>query len=259
MDVMKTYYSWNVNGVRAAQRKGFLDWLQKTSPDILGIQETKCHPDQLENELREPPGYHTYWASAERKGYSGVALFSKQKPNTVQLGVGVDEFDSEGRTIVAEYDNFVFITAYFPNGSRDHSRVPFKMQYKATFLQFCNELRAAGKAVIFCGDVNTSHQEIDLARPKQNRNTTGFLDEERVWIDEIVEQGYVDTYRWLYPEQTGAYSWWSYIGGTRSRNVGWRLDYFFTSPDLKPHIQAAAIHPEVMGSDHCPVSLTMAY
>ena len=254
---MKTLYSWNVNGIRAAHRKGFLAWLEQTSPDILGIQETKCHPDQLVDELRNPPGYHTYWAYAEKKGYSGVALYTKQEPNKVTIGLGIDEFDCEGRTIIAEYDDFVFITAYFPNGSRDHHRVPYKMQYKADFLTYCNNLRENGKSVIFCGDVNTSHQEIDLARPKQNRKTTGFLDEERAWIDEIVEQGYVDTFRWLYPERTGAYSWWSYIGGARSRNVGWRLDYFFTSPDLKPQIEDAAIHPDVLGSDHCPVSLTL--
>ena len=254
---MKKLYSWNVNGIRAAHRKGFLAWLEQTSPDILGIQETKCHPDQLVDELRNPPGYHTYWAYAEKKGYSGVALYTKQEPNQVKIGLGIDEFDCEGRTIIAEYDDFVFITAYFPNGSRDHHRVPYKMQYKADFLTYCNNLRENGKSVIFCGDVNTSHQEIDLARPRQNRKTTGFLDEERAWIDEIVEQGYVDTFRWLYPKRTGAYSWWSYIGGARSRNVGWRLDYFFTSPELKPHIADAAIHPDVLGSDHCPVSLTL--
>ena len=254
---MKTLYSWNVNGIRAAHRKGFLSWLEQASPDILGIQETKCHPDQLDDELRNPPGYHTYWAYAEKKGYSGVALYAKQEPNSVTIGLGIDEFDCEGRTIVAEYDDFVFITAYFPNGSRDHHRVPYKMRYKADFLTYCNNLRKNGKSVIFCGDVNTSHQEIDLARPRQNRKTTGFLAEERAWIDEVVEQGYVDTFRWLYPERTGAYSWWSYIGGARSRNVGWRLDYFFTSPDLKSQIVDAAIHPEVLGSDHCPVSLTL--
>ncbi len=254
---MQTLTSWNVNGIRAAHRKGFLSWLEQVSPDILGIQETKCHPDQLDDDLRNPPGYHTYWAYAEKKGYSGVALYTKQKPNQVTIGLGIDAFDREGRTIVAEYDEFVFITAYFPNGSRDHHRVPYKMQYKADFLAFCNNLRADGKSVIFCGDVNTSHQEIDLARPKQNRNTTGFLAEERAWLDEVVEQGYVDTFRRLYPERTGAYSWWSYIGGARSRNVGWRLDYFFTSPDLEPHIADAAIHTDVLGSDHCPVSLTL--
>ena len=252
-----TLYSWNVNGLRAAYKKGFLDWFKATQPDILSLQETKCHPDQLEPELRQPDGYHTYWAWAEKKGYSGVALYSKTEPNNVQIGLGIAEYDREGRTIVAEYDDFVFIGAYFPNGSRDHSRVPFKMAYKAAFLDFCNELISSGKSVIFCGDVNTSHKEIDLARPKQNRQTTGFLLEECAWLDEIVAQGYVDSFRHLYPEQTGAYSWWSYIGGARGRNVGWRLDYFFTSPDLAPRIAAATIHADVMGSDHCPVSLTL--
>ncbi len=255
---MGKFYSWNVNGLRAAQRKGFLDWLDMAQPDILGIQETKCHPEQLDAELREPAGYKTYWAAAEKKGYSGVALYSKIEPNSVHIGLGLPEYDNEGRTIVAEYDDFVFITAYFPNGSRDHSRVPYKMAYKADFLTFCNDLRAQGKAVIFCGDVNTAHREIDLARPKQNQKTTGFLPQERVWLDDLVAQGYVDSFRALYPQQTDAYSWWTYIGGARSRNVGWRLDYFFISPDLRPFLIDAAIHPEVTGSDHCPISITLA-
>lgn len=255
---MQTFYSWNVNGIRAAQKKGFLDWLAAAQPAILGVQETKAHPNQLDEALLAPPGYHTYWASAEKRGYSGVALFSKTKPVSVQIGLGIDQFDREGRTIVADYGDFVFITAYFPNGSRDHSRVPYKMQYKADFLAFCNALREEGRAVIFCGDVNTAHRPIDLARPKQNQQTTGFLPEERVWLDDITAQGYVDTFRHLYPEQEGAYSWWSYIGGARSRNVGWRLDYFFTTPDLAPRIEDAAIHTDVLGSDHCPVSLTLA-
>ena len=254
---MTTLYSWNVNGIRAAQRKGFLDWLDQTSPDILCLQETKAHPDQLDAELRQPDGYHTYWAWAEKKGYSGVALYSKQEPNSVQIGLGIEAYDREGRTIVAEYDNFTLIGAYFPNGSRDHSRVPFKMAYKAEFLAYCNQLRADGKRVVFCGDVNTSHQEIDLARPRQNQKSTGFLPEERAWIDEIVDQGYVDTFRALYPEQAEAYSWWAYYGRARERNVGWRLDYFFVSDDLRPSIANAAIHPDVMGSDHCPVSLKL--
>jgi exodeoxyribonuclease-3 len=250
-------YSWNVNGVRAAQKKGFLEWLHQERPDVLAIQETKCHPDQLDPELRQPEGYHAYWAFAERKGYSGVALFAKKKPKLVQIGLGIPEYDREGRTIVADYGDFTLIAAYFPNGSRDHSRVPFKMAYKSDFLAYCNDLLAAGKSVIFCGDVNTAHQEIDLARPKQNQNTTGFLPVERAWIDEVVAQGYVDTYRFLNPDQTGAYSWWSYIGRARDRNVGWRLDYFFVSPDLVPRIASADIHADVLGSDHCPVSLTL--
>lgn len=249
--------SWNVNGLRAVHQKGFLSWLSQTRPDILGLQETKCHPDQLPPELRQPPGYYTYWATAEKKGYSGVALYSKQQPLSVQIGLGVAEYDREGRTIVAEYDQFVLITAYFPNGSHDHSRVPFKMAYKVAFLDYCNQLREQGKRVIFCGDVNTSHQEIDLARPKQNQHATGFLPEERAWIDQIVAQGYRDTFRSLYPDQRGAYSWWAYFTGSREKNVGWRLDYFFTSPEAWPLVVDAAIHPEVMGSDHCPVSLTL--
>ena len=254
---MLTLFSWNVNGLRAAQRKGFLDWLQQAQPDILCLQETKCHPDQLDDALRQPDGYHTYWAWAEKKGYSGVALYTRQEPRSVQIGLGIPEYDREGRTIVAEYDDFVLIGAYFPNGSRDHSRVPFKMQYKADFLAACNALQAQGKSVVFCGDVNTAHREIDLARPRQNQKTTGFLPIERAWLDAVVAQGYIDTFRYLYPEREGAYSWWTYIGGARSRNVGWRLDYFFTSPDLQPAIEDAAIHTDVMGSDHCPVSLTL--
>ncbi len=256
---MITLYSWNVNGIRAAQRKGFLDWLHQTSPDILCVQETKAHPDQLDEALRQPDGYHTYWAWAEKKGYSGVALYTKREPLSVQIGLGIEAYDREGRTIVAEYDDFVLIGAYFPNGGRDHSRVPFKMAYNADFLAYCNQLQADGKQVVFCGDVNTSHKEIDLARPRQNQNSTGFLPEERAWIDEVIAQGYVDTFRTLRPDEAGAYSWWAYWGGNRARNVGWRLDYFFVSEGVWPFIQAAAIHPDVMGSDHCPVSLTLQF
>lgn len=254
---MTTLYSWNVNGIRAARRKGFLEWLQKTEPDILAVQETKCHPNQLDDALREPAGYYSYWAYAERKGYSGVALFSKRKPFQVTIGLGITAYDREGRTIVAEYDDYTLVAAYFPNGSRDHSRVPFKMAYKKDFLAYCQALRESGKKVIFCGDVNTAHKEIDLARPKQNQNTTGFLPEERAWIDEVIDAGYVDTFRECHPNEAGAYSWWSYVGGARNRNVGWRLDYFFVSPDLMPGVRAASIHADVFGSDHCPVSLTL--
>lgn len=254
---MQTLYSWNVNGIRAVQRKGFLDWLNQTQPDILCLQETKAHPDQLDETLLRPSGYYTYWAAAERKGYSGVALFTRTRPLSVQVGLGIPEYDREGRTIVAEYADFVLIGAYFPNGGQDNGRVPFKMAYKADFLAFCNRLRAAGKRVIFCGDVNTAHRDIDLARPRENEGTTGFLPQERAWIDEVIAQGYVDTLRYLYPERKGAYSWWSYMGGARRRNVGWRIDYFFVTPDLLPRVVDAAVHQEVEGSDHCPVSLTL--
>jgi exodeoxyribonuclease-3 len=255
---MLTLYSWNVNGIRAAQRKGFLEWLHQTKPDILSIQETKAHPDQLDDEVKDPSGYHSYWASAKRKGYSGVALFSRSEPKSVQIGLGIEKFDLEGRTIIADYEDLVLITAYFPNGGRDLSRVPFKMAYKADFLEYCNQLRSSGRKVVFCGDVNTAHREIDLARPKQNGNSTGFLPIERAWIDKVVEEGYIDTFRHLHPEQEDAYSWWAYWGNARERNVGWRIDYFFTTPDLSDRIAAAEIHSDVFGSDHCPISLTMS-
>jgi exodeoxyribonuclease-3 len=255
--VMKLY-SWNVNGIRAAQKKGLLDWIRQTDPDILCLQETKAHPDQLEPELRQPEGYHTYWASSVRGGYSGVALYTKAEPKQVQIGLGIADYDNEGRTIVADYEDFVLIGAYFPNGGQDNGRVPFKMAYKAAFLEACNGLRTAGRPVIFCGDVNTAHREIDLARPKENQKTTGFLPEERAWIDAVVAQGYVDIFRTRYPDRAAAYTWWPFWSrGARERNVGWRIDYFFITPDLQNRVMAAEIHPDVPGSDHCPVSLIL--
>lgn len=250
--------AWNVNGIRAVQKKGFLDWLRQTDPDILFLQETKASPDQLDEALLKPEGYHTYWAAAERKGYSGVALFSKTEPRSVTLGLGIPEYDIEGRTIVAEYDDFVILGAYFPNGGRDLSRVPYKMAYKKAFLEYCNNCRTNGKAVIFCGDVNTAHQEIDLARPKENVKVTGFLPEERAWMDELVAAKYVDVFRHLNPDKAEAYSWWSNRSGARERNIGWRIDYFFVSDDLVARVAGAEIHPEVLGSDHCPVSLILS-
>ncbi len=255
MSVMK-FYSWNVNGLRAAQRHGFEEWLSNIQPDILGLQETKAHPEQLSESLRQPAGYQTFWSSAERKGYSGVALYSRLEPTRVEFGLGDDAFDAEGRTIIADFGRFVFITTYVPNGARDHSRVPFKLAYKAKLLETCERLRAEGRAVILCGDINTSHREIDLARPRQNANHTGFLPEERAWIDKFLSYGYIDTFRDRHPEDQ-VYSWWAYWGGARERNVGWRLDYFFVSPDLRPQIVAAKIHTDTFGSDHCPVSLSL--
>jgi len=254
---MQTLYSWNVNGIRAAQKKGLLDWFNKTQPDVLCLQETKAHPSQLDRELTVIPGYSVFWASAEKKGYSGVALITRKKPVSVQIGLGIEEFDREGRTIIAHYNDYVLITAYFPNGSRDHHRVPYKMAYYDAFLEYTESLRAQGKAVVFCGDVNTAHHEIDLARPKQNQKTTGFLPEERAWMDKLVRHGYIDTFRHFHPEQTDVYSWWAYWGKARDRNVGWRIDYFFCSPDLLDRAAAAQIHSDVMGSDHCPVSFTL--
>lgn len=250
--------SWNVNGLRAVQKKGFLDWLAREQPDILGLQETKAAPEQLDALLLQPPAYTTYWASAKRKGYSGVALYTRPTPESVTIGLGLDEYDDEGRTIIADYGDFVFITAYFPNGGRDLARVPYKMAYSDAFLTYCDVLRARGKGIIFCGDVNTSHKEIDIARPKQNRKSTGFLLEECAWMDKLIDQhGYIDIYRHLNPERRDCYTWWSSLGRARENNIGWRLDYFFISPDLLPRVAEAQIHPEVLGSDHCPVSLVL--
>lgn len=255
---MVKIYSWNVNGIRAAQRKGFLDWLAETDPDILAVQETKAAQEQLDDELIRPDGYTSYWAeSTVKKGYSGVALYTKKEPLRVQIGLGIEEYDQEGRTIIAEYDEFILLTGYFPNGSSGNKRVPYKLAYSDAFVAYCDEQRAAGKSIIFCGDVNTSHNEIDLARPKDNEKNTGFLPEERAWMDKLVDQhGYIDTYRTLYPEKV-EYSYWSNRGGARSRNVGWRLDYFFVSPDVMPRVKDSRIHTEVMGSDHCPISLIL--
>lgn len=254
---MLKLFSWNVNGLRAIQKKGFMDWFQAAQPDILGLQETRADAEQLDESLRQPLGYSTYWIGAEKKGYSGVGLMSKIVPKSVELGLHILEYDREGRTIVADYGDFVFITAYFPNGGQDHSRVPYKMAYKAAFLEYCNRLRAQGRPVIFCGDINTAHREIDLARPKQNVNTTGFLPHERAWIDQIVAEGYIDIYRERNPEKAGAYSWWSNRSGARGKNIGWRLDMFFITPDLRERVLNAEIHADIGGSDHCPVSITL--
>ena len=250
-------YSWNVNGIRAAQKKGFLDWLHAEQPDLLTVQETKAWPEQLDPELRQPAGYHSWWVHAERKGYSGVGLYSKAEPRDVKLGLGIKKFDSEGRTIIADYGDFTLMSTYLPNGKGSAERLRYKMDYKEAFLDYANGLRSEGKPVVFCGDINTAHNEIDLTHPKPNAKYSGFLREERDWMDKVVEQGYIDSYRHLNPEQEGAYSWWSLRSGARAKNVGWRIDYFFISPDLQDKLTAAAIHADVMGSDHCPISLTL--
>lgn len=253
---MVEIFSWNVNGVRAAARKGFLGWLRSTRPDVLGLQEIKAHPGQLDAELREPAAYEAIWAPAERKGYSGVALFTRRPARHIEIGIGDPLYDQEGRTMVADYGAFVLVNCYVPHGSRDHSRLDFKMAYKERLLQLCAELTAAGREIVLIGDINTAHREIDLARPRQNQNTSGFLPREREWIDRFVEAGYVDAFRALHPEKV-AYSWWAYWGNARARDVGWRLDYTFISPGLMPRVLEAHIHKDVTGSDHCPVSLTL--
>jgi exodeoxyribonuclease-3 len=253
-----TLLSWNVNGIRAVHKKGFLDWLAETAPDILCLQETRAAEDQLPAGLAQSAGYRGFWNSARaKKGYSGTALLTRSEPLRVDFGLGIEEFDQEGRTIVVEYPTFTLINCYFPNGGRDHGRVPFKLAFYDAFLDKCQHLRAQGQAVVFCGDVNTAHNEIDLARPRDNQNTTGFLPEERVWIDQVVEAGYVDTFRHFYPNLTGQYTWWSMPTRARARNIGWRLDYFFVAAELLDRVTDAFILPEVMGSDHCPVGLRL--
>ena len=205
-----TLLSWNINGARAIYRAGFLEWLAQSGADILCLQETRAEPEQLPPDLRQPPGYHAFWHGCERKkGYSGTALLSRIEPQAMQFGLGRPEFDDEGRTIIADYGAFTLINCYFPNGSRDHSRVPYKMAFYDAFLSTCERLRGEGKGVLFCGDVNTAHREIDLARPRENVNTTGFLPEERAWLDQVVALGYVDTFRHFYPDLAGQYTWWS--------------------------------------------------
>lgn len=253
-----TLLSWNVNGARAIHRAGFLTWLTAAAPAILCLQETRAEESQLPPELVRPAGYSGYWThSTRKKGHSGTAILSRVQPTVCTAGIGEPEFDDEGRTLVAHYDRFTLINCYFPNGGRDGERVPYKLRFYDAFLAFCERLRGAGRSLVICGDVNTSHREIDLARPKQNLKSTGFLPEERAWLDRFTGAGYVDSFRQLYPARAGAYTWWLQWGEARARNIGWRLDYFFVTPDLAPRIVDAFILPDVMGSDHCPVGLTL--
>lgn len=247
---------WNVNGIRAVWGKGFLEWLYKERPDILCIQETKAHPEQLDINLRQLEGYHTYWSYPERKGYSGVATFTKEKPITVQSGFGIEEFDAEGRVVIAQYSEFIVFNVYFPNGKKDNSRLKYKMDFYKAFLQFVESVRTQGKRIIVCGDFNTAHKEIDLARPKENEKVSGFLPIERAWMDKFVAHGYIDAFRHFNgePEQ---YTWWDLKSRARERNVGWRIDYFFITENLLPSLSKAFIIPEVMGSDHCPVGVIL--
>ena len=248
--------SWNVNGIRAVSKKGFIDWLHKESPDILCIQETKCYPEQLTGELLSPNGYKAYWSVAEKKGYSGTAVFTKIEPKTVKEGLGVKEFDTEGRTLMLDYGDFVLFNIYFPNGGAGNKRVPFKMRFYDAFLKKVNRLKKQGRKIVICGDVNTAHEEIDLSRPKQNEKNTGFLPEERAWVTKFINNGYVDTFRHFHKEGEH-YTWWDYKTGARARNIGWRIDYFFISENLLPKIKKVLILKTVMGSDHCPVEIEL--
>jgi exodeoxyribonuclease-3 len=251
------FISWNVNGIRAAERKGFLDWLSGTQADLVAVQETKAHPDQLSPELLNPPGFQAAWNSAERKGYSGTVTYSKMTPLRVVNGLTEARFDNEGRVLIHEFSDFVFFNIYFPNGGRGAEWVAHKLAFYRRFLQVAKEYMQAGSPVVVTGDFNTAYAEIDLARPKENVNHSGFMPEERQGLGEFFELGLIDTFRHLHPD-TVKYSWWDQVTRARERNVGWRLDYFMVSPDLKDRILAADIHDEVMGSDHCPVSLVLA-
>jgi exodeoxyribonuclease-3 len=253
----KRIISWNVNGLRSIKNKGFLDWLRKESPDILCLQETKISdPQQLEAELREPAGYHTYWNQPERKGYAGVALFTKEKPSEVRYDFGKSILDLEGRVIIAEYPGFVLFNVYFPNGKAGLERLKYKMVFYDVFLKYANSLKVDGKKLVVCGDVNTAHKEIDIARPKENSKVSGFLPEERAWMDKFMAHGYVDTFRHFHKEPN-QYSYWDIKTGARARNVGWRIDYFFVSENLLPAVTKAFIMSDVMGSDHCPIGIVL--
>jgi exodeoxyribonuclease-3 len=246
--------SWNVNGLRAVYKKDKWNQLFEFDPDIICLQETKAHPEDLPEELRSPAGYHAFFDHSKvKKGYSGVAILSKEKPEKVE-GIGIKKFDEEGRTLVAYFKDFVLLNIYFPNGGGGPDRLAYKLEYYDEFLKFIEKLKKQGKSVIFCGDVNTAHSEIDLARPKENAEHTGFLPIERAWMDKLVEHGWMDTFRSLHPTEV-KYSWWDMKTFARDRNVGWRLDYFFASPDLKEKIKKAEILNDVFGSDHCPVLL----
>ncbi len=250
--------SWNVNGIRAVHKKGmFLEWIEEEQPDVVCLQETKAHETQLPEALTKVEGYSSWFSMPERKGYSGVALYSKAEPRSVSFGLGVERFDNEGRTVVADFDDFVLLGIYFPNGKRSAERLRYKMEFYDAFLDYVDNLRRKGRSVVVCGDVNTAHKEIDLARPKENEKISGFLPEERSWMDTFLEHGYVDTFR-QFNHDPGNYSWWDQMTRARDRNVGWRIDYFFTDSDFASNLSNGFILPDVMGSDHCPVGIEVS-
>lgn len=250
---MMNLISWNVNGIRAVLKKGFLEFLKETDPDILCIQETKAHPEQVELDL---PQYHIYWNSAEKKGYSGVATFSKEEPLSVARGIGIEKHEKEGRVLTLEYVDYYLVNVYTPNAKRDLLRLDYRAnEWDVDFLQYVRDLEKK-KPVIFCGDLNVAHKEIDLANPKRNRRNAGFTDEERASFDNIINAGFIDTFR-EFETEGGHYTWWSYLANARARNIGWRIDYFCISSSLRPRLGNACILPDVTGSDHCPVVMEL--
>ena len=247
--------SWNVNGIRACVKKGFLDFFKETDADIFCLQETKLQEGQIELELE---GYHQYWNYAERKGYSGTAIFTKQEPLSVSYGLGIEEHDQEGRVITLEFDNFYMVTVYTPNSKNELLRLDYRMVWEDEFRSYLLRLKEP-KPVIVCGDLNVAHQEIDLKNPKTNQKNAGFTIEERTKMSTLLDSGFIDTFRFFYPELEGAYSWWSYRFNARKNNAGWRIDYFLTSQELKENLKDAKIHSDILGSDHCPVELDIEW
>jgi exodeoxyribonuclease-3 len=251
--------SWNVNGFRANIKKGGFDWLMNESPDIFCLQEVKAEAEQLEESVRNPTGYHSYFDHSKgRKGYSGVAVYSKIKPEKVEYGLGIAELDQEGRFLALFFKEFVLLNIYFPNGGGGPDRLAFKLKYYDEFLKYINTLKKKGHEIIFCGDVNTAHTEIDLARPKENVENTGFLPIERAWIDKVIKAGYVDIFRHQHPGEKDLYTYWDMKTYARERNVGWRIDYFFLSPNLVIKVEKARILDTILGSDHCPIDIVLS-
>lgn len=245
--------SWNVNGLRACVGKGFLDYFKEQQADIFCLQETKLQEGQIELEL---DGYHQYWNYAEKKGYSGTAIFTKEKPISVHYGIGIEEHDKEGRVITLEFEKFYMITVYTPNSQEKLARLDYRMKWEEDFKSYLLELYKK-KPVIVCGDLNVAHKEIDLKNPKTNRKNAGFSDEEREKMTKLLESGFVDSFRYFYPDKTDIYSWWSYRFSARAKNAGWRIDYFLVSDRIKENMKGAEIHTEILGSDHCPVLLNI--
>ena len=249
------FISWNVNGLRACVQKGFLDFFTSIDADFFCIQEYKLQAGQIDLDL---PGYHQYWNYAEKKGYSGTAIFAKNEPLSVSYGIGIEEHDREGRVITLEYDNFYLVTCYTPNSQNELKRLPYRMQWEDDFREYLKTLDAK-KPVVLCGDLNVAHNEIDLKNPKTNRKNAGFSDEERAKMTELLGSGFTDTFRYFYPDAEGIYSWWSYRFKAREKNAGWRIDYFITSKRINDKLKKAAIHTDVLGSDHCPVEVDIEF
>jgi len=247
---------WNVNGIRSVGKKGFLTWLYQEDPDIVCVQETKAWPEDIPSELEKPKNHYSYWSIPERKGYSGVAIYTKQAPQQVSTNIGIESFDIEGRVLVTCYPEYKLLNVYFPNGKSSDDRLQYKMDFYDAFLSFVRPLKEKGERLIICGDFNTAHKEIDLARPNENKDISGFLPMERAWMDKFISHGFIDSFR-LFNNEPNQYTWWSMRTRARERNVGWRIDYIFISENLRDYLEDAWILPNVQGSDHCPLGIRL--